>query len=307
MTTNNSASALESTATTQTTQIGETSLPQQPSHKLPDEPLVVIRPGASRVVPDLSGLWAYRELLYFLMWRDLKVRYKQTAFGVVWVLMQPLLTTLVFTVFLGMLVRVPSDGIPYPLFVFAGLLPWTFFASAVTSSGNSLINNAQLITKVYFPRLIIPVAAVGSRLLDFLIAFVVLAGLLAYYRVGLTWNVLMLPVCVALAALLALGVGTLTASLNVKYRDVGVVIPVALQLGMFVSPVAYPPSLVPEGWRQLYSLNPMAGVIGGFRSALFGREFDWPSIAVASALALVLLAYSAYNFKRMEKSFADLI
>ena len=241
-------------------------------HDLPDEPLVQIEPGKPWSVRELRDLWLYRELLYFLVWRDIKVRYKQTALGVAWVVMQPVLTALIFSVFLGALARVPTDAddLPYPLFVFAGLLPWTFFSGAVANSGNSLVGSAHLITKVYFPRVLIPVAAVGARLVDFLISFAVLGGLLAFYRVWPGWNLLMLPAMVALVALLALGVGLWTSAANVRYRDVGVALPVLVQLWMFASPVVYPVRLVPEAWRGWYSLNPLVGVISGFRSALLG-------------------------------------
>ena len=277
------------------------------AHNLPDEPLVIIQPGRLLSVLDLSDLWAYRELLYFLTWRDLKVRYKQAALGVGWVVMQPLASAVIFTVFLGKLARVPSGGLPYPLFVYSGLLLWLFFSSAVTQSGNSLVGSSHLITKVYFPRLLIPAAAVAARLVDFAIAFVLLFAMLAYYRVPVGWSVLALPVPVALAALLALAVGTWSSALNVKYRDVGVALPVLIQLWMFVSPIVYPSSLVPEAWRRLYALNPLVGIVDCFRSALFGLPFDRASLAVAAALTLVSLVCAAYVFRRMEKGFADVI
>lgn len=274
---------------------------------LPDEPLITIERNKSWNAISLREIWAYRELLYFLIWRDIKVRYKQTVLGVAWVVMQPLLTTFVFTVFLGVLVRVPSDGIAYPLFAFSGLLLWTFFASAVTASSNSIVTNSHLITKVYFPRSIIPVAAVAARLLDFGVAFVILVVMLIYYRVDVTWHMAMLPVTLALVVLLALSLGMWSSALNVKYRDVGVVIPLALQLGMFVSPVAYPSSLIPQSWRWLYILNPMTGIIDNFRASLFGQSFDWLALAVSTLITLVLLFYSAYAFWRMERSFADIV
>ncbi|MEJ7615973.1 MAG: ABC transporter permease [Pyrinomonadaceae bacterium] len=274
---------------------------------LPEEPLVVIEPSRSRVPLNLRDLWAHRELVYFLTWRDLKIRYKQTVFGAAWVILQPLLTTIVFTVFLGRLARVPSDGVPYPLFAYAGLLPWTFFSYAVGSSSNSIIGNSNLITKVYFPRIIIPVAAVAARIVDFAVAFVILAGLLIYYKVALTINIVMFPVLVMLTTLLALGVGMWVSALNVRYRDVGVVLPVALQLWMFVSPIVYPSSLVPAGWQRLYNLNPLVGIVEGFRASVFGQSFNWPALAVSTVITLVALIYSAYAFRRMEKSFADIV
>jgi lipopolysaccharide transport system permease protein len=278
-----------------------------PRPLLPDEPLVVIEPSRAWVAVGLPDLWRYRELLYFMVWRDLKVRYKQTVLGLVWVVMQPLLTTVVFTVFLGLLARIPSDGVEYPLLAFSGLLPWTFFANAVSNGSNSLVSNAHLLTKVYFPRLIIPVAAVVGRLVDFGVAFVMMGAMMLFYGAPVGPGVLMLVPLVVLLALFALGASLWASALNVKYRDVGIALPVLIQLWMFISPVVYPVTLVPEGWRRLYSLNPLAGIIGGFRSALFGRDFDWPALASAAAVTLALLVYSVFAFKRMEKTFADLV
>ena len=264
------------------------------------------RAGGGPLVP-WSELWRARELLLFFATRDLKVRYKQTALGVSLVVMQPLLMTVIYTLFLGKLARVPSDNIPYPLFAYAGLLPWTFFSTTITNTGNSLVGSAHLITKVYFPRMVIPIAAVGARLVDFLISFVILAGMMLYYGVAPTWNILMLPVLIALVTGAALAVGLLTSALNVKYRDVTYILPVLVQLWMFVSPVLYPASLVPEKYRWLYSLNPLAGIIEGFRSALLNRQFDWFALASSAAFTLALLVFSAYIFRRVEKTFADII
>jgi lipopolysaccharide transport system permease protein len=275
---------------------------------LPEHPLVTIEPGAGAGLGALRDLWHYRELLYFLVWRDLKVRYKQTALGVAWVVMQPLLTTVVFSVFLGMLARVPTDGgAPYPIFVFAAMLPWTFFSGAVATSGNSLVGSSHLITKVYFPRVIIPMAAVGGRLVDFLVSFVVLGLLLAFYRIAPTWNMLMLPPLVVLVTLLGLAVGMWASAANVRYRDVAAILPVLVQLWMFASPVVYPLKLVPEGWLALYSLNPLVGVIAGFRSALLGHPFEWGALGFSAGVTAVLLAIAALTFRRMEKHFADLV
>jgi lipopolysaccharide transport system permease protein len=279
-----------------------------PNHShtpLPNEPLVVIEPSSGWSPVRLSDLWTYRELLYFLIWRDLKVRYKQTVLGLAWVVMQPLFSTLIFTVFVG-LARVPSDEIPPPIFIYAGLLPWTFFSNAVLNSSNSIVGSAHLITKVYFPRVIIPAAAIGARLFDFGVAFVILIGLMLYYKVGVTRNILMLPVLVLLITLLSFGFGLIFSALNVKYRDVGIMIPVLIQLWMFVSPVVYPASLVPAKWQLLYALNPLVGILDGFRSALFNREFNWPALSISIASAVALLIFSVYIFKRVEKSFADL-
>ncbi|HEX8475878.1 MAG TPA: ABC transporter permease [Pyrinomonadaceae bacterium] len=280
---------------------------QSLAHTPPDEPLVTIQANKTWGALNLREIWVYRELLYFLMWRDLKVRYKQTVLGVLWVIMQPLLMTLIFTIFLGMLARVPSQDVPYPLFVYAGLLPWTFFSSAVLNSGNSLVGSAHLITKVYFPRVIIPAASTGARLVDFAIAFVILLGLMIYYGVAPSRGLLMLPVLVALVTLLALGLGMWISALNVRYRDIGIALPVLIQLWMFVSPVLYPSTLVPQQWQHLYALNPLVGIVDGFRSSLFARPFNWTAIAISAVFTVVLLVYAAFAFQRMEKSFADVV
>jgi homopolymeric O-antigen transport system permease protein len=275
---------------------------------LPDQPLVRIRPGGSRRLLDLHDLWAYRELLYFLTWRDVKVRYKQTTLGIAWVLVQPVLMTVIFTLFLGGLARVPSEGrIPYALFAYVGLLPWTFFSTAVLSGATSLVNNSHLITKVYFPRLVVPAAALAARLVDFAVGFVVLIGLMLFYGVSPTWSLLALPLLIVLTLLLALGFGTFISALNVKYRDVGIMVPVLVQLWMFVSPVLYPASLVPERWRGLYALNPLVGIVDGFRAALFGRAFDWRALAAAAAVTTVVVIFALYVFRRTETSLAETI
>jgi lipopolysaccharide transport system permease protein len=291
----------------------QTSTPARPAptqshtHPLPEEPLVTIEPGGAWGALDLRELWLYRELLYFLIWRDVKVRYKQAALGMGWVVLQPLLTTLIFTVFLGGLARVPSDGAPYLLFVYLGLLPWNFFSSAVNISGQSLVGNANLITKVYFPRVLIPMAAVGARFVDLGVSLVILAALMLYYGVAPTAGLLLMPLPIALAALLALACGMLAAALNVRYRDVGAVLPVLIQLCMYVSPVLYPVSMVPERWRGLYSLNPLVGIIEGFRASVLGRPFDRQSLAVSALFTVVLLVCSPFLFRRAEKGFADVI
>lgn len=282
--------------------------PLHPAPKLPDEPMVVIEPGKSWVAISFKDLWAYKELFYFLVWRDIKVRYKQTLLGVAWVVAQPLFTTIIFTLFFGILAGVPSDGVPYPVFACAGLLPWTFFASAVTQSGNSVVGSSNLITKVYFPRIIIPCAAVGAALVDFAISLGVLAALMAYYRVAVTWEILMLLPLTLIVTLFALGVGTWLAALNVKYRDVRHVLPFLLQMWMFASPVIYPPTFVPQKYRWLLALNPMTGIIDGFRAAIFEQKaFNWAALQVSCVITLILLVYSAYTFRRMEKSFADIV
>ena len=308
ITTNNSAGTLEpAVEDTQAAPPANTTPQRQAPRPLPDEPVATIGAGRPWWALNLGELWPYRELLYFLIWRDVKVRYKQTALGVAWVVMQPLLSTLVFTVFLGYLARVPSDRVPYPLFAFAGLMPWTFFSSAVTGSGSSIVGSANLITKVYFPRMIIPAASVCGRLVDFFVAFVVLAGLLLYYGVAPTRQLLWLPALIALLTLLAVAVGMWISAVNVKYRDVGVALPVLVQFWMFASPVVYPAILVPKEWRWLYNLNPLVGILEGFRSALFGRPLDWAALSFSAGLTLALLVYASYTFRRMEKGFADVV
>ena len=267
---------------------------------------IVLEP-TKQIPIDVRDLWEYRELLYFLIWRDLKVRYKQTMLGAAWVLMQPLVMTLVFTIFLGHFARVPSAGIPYALLVFSGLIPWTFFSSALISCGNSLVTNAQLITKVYFPRVIVPLATVGARLVDFAISLVILAGLMYYYRIPLTWKVATLPFFVIALTALALAVGMLMSAWNVKYRDVSIMLPVLVQLWMFASPIVYPVEIVPERWRGLYALNPMAGLIGGFRSVLLNREVDLTALLICVVETVSLLVYALYVFRRMQRNFADII
>ena len=274
---------------------------------LPAEPLVVIQPSKRLSLLNLKDIWAYRELLFFLTWRDVKVRYKQTALGAAWAILQPLFMMIIFTIFFGRLAGVASAGIPYPLFALAGLVPWTFFANAITASGNSLVGSANLITKVYFPRLIVPAAAMLAGLVDFLLAFLILVAMMFYYRVTLTVQILFLPVLILLTALFSLGVGTWMSALNVKYRDVRFALPFLIQLWLFVSSVILPSTSVPQKWRWLLMLNPMSGIIEGYRAALFGLPFDWPALGIASALTIVVLLYAIYAFGRVERSFADII
>lgn len=274
---------------------------------LSDAPLVLIEAKDRASTLDFRELWAYRELLYFLTWRDIKIRYKQTLLGATWAIIQPLFAMLLFTLLFGRLARMPSDNLPYPLFAYAGLLTWTFFANAVTNSGNSLVSSTSLITKVYFPRMIIPAAAVAAGLLDFAIAFLLLIPLLIYYRIALTWLLLLLPLFIILATLLAVGVGMWTSALNVRYRDVRYALPFVIQLWFFASPVIYPSSIMPAKWRWVLLLNPMTGITEGFRSSLFGRSLDWTAILVAAALTLSVLLYSAYFFRRVEETFADIV
>jgi lipopolysaccharide transport system permease protein len=280
---------------------------EAPAHVLPDKPVVTIRPSGKWVALNLRDLWAYRDLLYFLTWRDVKVRYKQTVLGATWAIIQPLFTMLIFWFFFGRLAGMPSDGIPYPLFALAGLIPWTFFANAVTSSGNSLVGSANLITKVYFPRMIIPFAAVGAGLIDLAIAFGLMAVMMIWFQAPPTLNLLLLPGLVALTALLATGVGMWMSALNVKYRDIRYALPFVIQLWMFASPIIYPATIVPEKWRWALALNPMTGIIDGYRAALFGRPPDWKALMISAGVTVCALIYSAYHFRRMEKTFADVV
>lgn len=257
---------------------------------------------------DLFELWRYRELLFFLTLRDIKLRYKQTALGVGWAVAQPLLTMAVFTIFFGKLANMPSDGKPYALFVLAALIPWQLFAYALTQSSNSLVNEQRLITKVYFPRLIVPIASVLSGLVDFLVAFVLMMIAMGIYGLSPTWAVLSVPLFAVFAVLAALAVGLWLSALNVQFRDVRYTIPFLTQFWLFVTPVAYPASLVPERFRAFYGLNPMAGVVEGFRWALLGTEAPpWGLMAVSAAVVAALLVGGLFYFRRMERSFADVV
>ncbi|MBJ6727085.1 ABC transporter permease [Geomesophilobacter sediminis] len=256
----------------------------------------------------LKSLWQYRELLYFLVWRDVLVRYKQTAVGASWAILQPVLTMLIFTVIFGKLAKIPSDGKPYPVFAFAALLPWNFFSQALLRSGSSLVGNANLITKVYFPRLLIPLAASTAPLVDLFFSFLVLIGLMLWYHVIPTWGMLFLPLFVAQSFLSALAVGLWLTTLNVKYRDVGYVIPFLIQAWMYASPVAYPATLVPEKWRLLYSLNPMVGAIEGFRWAIMGSQRpDFAALGISLGVVSLTLVGGVVFFKYTERTFADII
>jgi lipopolysaccharide transport system permease protein len=271
-------------------------------------PSVVVLPSTNLLDLDLPAVWHYRELLYFLVWREVKVRYKQTVLGVAWAVLQPLMTMAIFTVIFGMFVNVPSDGLPYPLFTLVALLPWTYFSEAMTRSSVSLVGDAQLIRKVYFPRLIMPLAAVVSPAVDFLLAFILLLAMMAWYGVSPTWGIIMLPGFLLLGLLTALAVGLWLSALNVRYRDVRHTVPFLIQCWMYASPVAYPVSVVPEGWRVLYGLNPMAGVIEGFRWALLGKQSPDVGIMMVSVIAVIaLLIGGVIFFKHMEQTFADVI
>lgn len=280
---------------------------QEAVYELPEAPLLTITPSRGWVALNLPEIWSHRELLYFLAWRDIKIRYKQTALGALWAIIQPLFPMLIFTLFFGRLARVPSDGIPYSVFAYAGLLPWTYFASAVGNSSNSVVGSSNLISRVYFPRMIIPASSVMASLLDFAIAFGMLGVLMLWHHIRPTVSTLMLIPLVAVLTLISLGVGMLFSGWTVKYRDIRFALPFLVQVWMFATPVIYPASLVPAKWRWVLGLNPVAGVVEGFRSALFGRPFAWGFLAYSTAFALVVVIYSAYSFRRMERQFADLI
>src|SRR5262249_3073870 len=256
----------------------------------------------------LSELWEYRELLYFLVWRDIKVRYKQTALGAAWAIIQPFMTMVVFSLFFGHLAKMPSDNVPYPIFSFAALVPWTFFAGGLSQSSNCLVGSSSLITKVYFPRLVVPLASAFSGIVDFLIAVAMLIAMMLYYGLIPTLNIIWLPLLVLLAFITSVGAGLWLSALNVEYRDVRYIVPFIIQFWMFATPIAYPSSLLPEPWRTVYGLNPMVGVVEGFRWALLGTNTrPGPIIAVSGTVALLILITGAFYFRRMEKTFADLV
>ena len=272
-------------------------------------PITIIEPKKGWVPIDLKEIWEYRELLYFLTKRDIKVRYKQTVLGGLWAIIQPTFTMIVFTLFFGRLAKIPSDGMPYPIFVYVGLLPWTYFANAVSGSGNSLVGSANLITKIYFPRLIVPASASLAGLLDFFVAMFVLGVLMIHYHfVPNIIGVLLFPCLVGLTFLCALGVGLWLSALNVQYRDIRYVIPFLIQLWMFVSPVIYPVSMVKEKYQWLLALNPMGGVIKAYRASIFGHQsIDWSLLSISAAMILFLLFTGLFYFRRMEKVFADVV
>jgi lipopolysaccharide transport system permease protein len=275
-----------------------------------DESLIItrIQPAKGWVGIHFRELWKYRELFYFLVWRDLKVRYRQTALGAAWAVIQPFFTMVVFSIFFGRLAGVPSDGLPYPLFAFAGLVPWTFFANALAQSSNSLVGSQHLITKVYFPRLVIPVSAVLSGTLDFVIAFAVLLGMMFFYGVIPGLASLTIPLFFLLALVTALGTGLWLSALNVEFRDVRYIVPFLTQFWLFATPVAYPSSLLSAPWRTLYGLNPMVSVVEGFRWALIGKpEISAPMLAASCLAASILLVTGALYFRRMERTFADIV
>lgn len=271
-------------------------------------PFLRIQPSKGWVSLRLRELWEYRELLYFLTWRDIKVRYKQTALGAAWAIIQPFFTMVVFSLFFGKLAKMPSDGIPYPIFAYAALVPWAFFAGGLGQSSNSLVGSANLIKKIYFPRLAIPISTVLSEVVDFVLAFVVLLGMMLYFRIAPTPNVLYLPLFMLLALVTSLGVGLWLSAMNVQFRDVRYIVPFITQFWMFATPIAYPSSLLPQPWRTVYGINPMAGVVEGFRWALLGTNTPPGAMfGVSAAAAIVIMVSGAFYFRRMEKTFADIV
>ncbi len=268
---------------------------------------LIIEPSRGWVSLQLRQVWEFRELLYFLVWRDVLVRYKQTVLGAAWAILQPVFTMVVFSLFFGRLARVPSDGLPYPIFSFAALVPWGFFSNGLVAAANSLVGNANLIKKVYFPRLIIPIAAILSGAVDFLLALIVLLGMMAYYHIWPTTHIIFLPLFALLAFIASLGVGLWLSAMNVQFRDVRHTVSFLVQAWMFATPIAYPSSLLPEPWRSLYGLNPMAGVVEGFRWALLGTPAPGAIIWVSTVASLAVLISGAFYFRRMERIFADTV
>lgn len=266
-----------------------------------------IKPSSSWIALDLKELWIYRELFYFLTWRDVKIRYKQTAIGILWAILQPVLTTAIFTVIFSQLARVETSVVPYPLFALSGLLVWLYINNSITLSSNSLIGNANLVTKVYFPRLIVPISAALAGLIDFALGFVVLILLMIYYGVALTPQIFLLPFFLLLMIILTLSLGTLFSAVNVRFRDVKFALPFALQIWMFLSTVFYPLDILSEKWRALFAFNPLTGILQGFRASLFGERFDLTAIGASVVLTFFIMLFSLFVFKQMEDDFADLI
>ena len=273
-----------------------------------EQPELLIKPGMG-ALHYWKDIWRYRELFFFLAWRDILVRYKQTAIGIAWSVIRPLATMLVFTIVFGMLAKLPSNGVPYPIMVYAAMLPWQFFANSLTESSNSLIDNANLLTKVYFPRLIVPAGSVIVSLVDFFISLVILFGIMAWYRFVPDIRMLLLPFFLILAFLASFGAGLWLSALNVKYRDFRYVVPFLVQFGLYISPVGFSSSIVPEKWRMFYFLNPMVGVIDGFRWAILGDAFPvyWPGLALSATFTLLMFVGGLFYFRNMERSFADVI
>lgn len=273
-----------------------------------DEFDLVVEPGRSEKNYWID-LWRFRELFLFLAWRDILVRYKQTIIGLAWSLIRPFLTMIVFTIIFGRLAKLPSDGVPYPILVYAAMLPWQFFSTSFSEASNSLLSNSNMLTKIYFPRLIIPASTVIVNFVDFLISFIILIGLMIWYHFVPSWTILYLPLFLALALLTAMGSGLYVAALNVKYRDFKYIVPFVVQFGMYISPVGFSSNVVPEKWRLWYSLNPMVGVIDGFRWCILGGESQiyFPGLMLSIGLIIFLLIFGIWYFRKMEKTFADII
>ena len=272
-------------------------------------PLVTLRPAKKWSMINLRDLWLYRELIFFMTWRDLKVRYKQTFLGVSWAVLKPFLTMVVFSIFFGRLAKVPSDGVPYPIFTFTALLPWELFANALSIASRSLVQNSHMITKIYFPRIILPLSSILAGLVDFLIAFVILLGMMLYYKIQLTAAMWTLPLFLILTIITALGVGLWLAALNVLYRDINYITPFLTQFWMFITPVAYPASMLPDKWHLVYALNPMTGVVEGFRWALLGTTQGAPgtTLLVSGLISFLILISGLIYFRRTERLFADMV
>jgi lipopolysaccharide transport system permease protein len=269
--------------------------------------ITTIKPSGKRLNLDLKDIWAYRELLYFLTWRDIKIRYKQTAIGVLWALLQPVLTTAIFTVLFSSFARFDTGEIKYPLFALSGLMIWLFVFNSTTMASNSFVANTNLVTKIYFPRLIVPLAATLAGLSDLVFSLALLIILMIYYGASLSWQIALAPVFLVLAIVQTVAFGALFSALNVRFRDVKFALPFALQVWMLASPIFYPSAILPEKWRMIFAINPLTGILEGFRAALFGTKFDWTVIGISCASILVLLLFSLFVFKRMEDDFADLI
>ncbi|MFX0198629.1 MAG: ABC transporter permease [Candidatus Hodarchaeota archaeon] len=273
-----------------------------------ETPVVFIKPSRGWVLPQMRDVWAYRELLYFLVWRDLKVRYKQTVLGALWAVIKPFSMMVIFSIFFGNFAKIPSEGIPYPIFAYAALLPWSYFAQSLNACSNSIVGNSHLITKVYFPRLIIPISSILSGLVDFAISFSVLLAMMFYYQIIPTLLSLLLPLLILMAMATALGAGLWLSALNVQYRDIRFTLSFLVQFWFFATPVVYPSRLVPERWRFIYSLNPMVGVVEGFRGVLLGKgQLDWPMVIVSIIVIASFVITGSYYFRRMEKGFADVM
>lgn len=275
----------------------------------PEPETILLKPQTGWSAINLADLWRYRELIYFMTWRDLKVRYKQTLLGASWAILRPFLTMVVFSIFFGRLAQVPSDNIPYPIFAYTALLPWELFATALNVASRSLVQNSNMITKIYFPRVILPLSSILAGLADFAVAFLVLLGMMVYYGFAPTGALWSLPLFILLAMISSLGVGLWLSAMNVQYRDIGYVTPFLVQFWMYITPIAYPASLVPEKWRLIYALNPMTGVVEGFRWAILGsaKSAPGPMMIVSTTISIVMLVTGMFYFRRMERQFADMV